>query len=94
VVQEYRILVKEAFFQFENQLEMAMMEQKYLTVNQLIERVHDSQGIVWYHPYTVIAPRSNMIHHLNKLIDENKVQKNEKSDPITYTYIGPKDEFL
>ncbi|MCE7748838.1 MAG: MBL fold metallo-hydrolase [Candidatus Heimdallarchaeota archaeon] len=84
--------VKEAFHQFENQLEMAMTEQKYLTMNQLIERVHNSQGIVWYHPYSILAPKTNMTAHLNKLIDENKVQKNEKSDPITYTYIAPRDD--
>jgi len=35
-----------------------------------------------------------MTAHLNKLIDENKVQKNEKSDPITYTFIGKKDDFV
>ncbi|TET74630.1 MAG: hypothetical protein E3J43_09575 [Candidatus Heimdallarchaeota archaeon] len=69
-----------------------MTEQKYLTMNQLIERVHNSQGIVWYHPYSILAPKTNMTAHLNKLIDENKVQKNEKSDPITYTYIAPKDD--
>ncbi|MCK4895569.1 MAG: hypothetical protein KAS47_02085, partial [Candidatus Heimdallarchaeota archaeon] len=85
--------VKESFMQFESQLLMAMTEQKYLTLDELIERVHDSQGIVWYHPYMMIAPKVNMEAHLNKLIDEKKVKKNEKSDPFTYTYVGPKDEY-
>jgi len=86
--------VKEAFHQFENQLIIAMLEQKYLTVSDLIERVHSAQGISWYHPYSELAPRPNMISHLQKLIDEQKVQRNEKTDPITYTYIGPKDEYM
>ena len=86
--------VKEAFMQFESQLLMAMTEQKYLTLDELIERVHDSQGIVWYHPYLMMAPKPYMTAHLNKLIDEKKVQKNEKSDPVTYTYIGPKDAYF
>jgi len=71
-----------------------MLEQKYLTVSDLIERVHSAQGISWYHPYSELAPRPNMISHLQKLIDEQKVQRNEKTDPITYTYIGPKDEYM
>lgn len=86
--------VKESFTRFEGQLEMAMIEQKYLTISDLIERVHNAQGIVWYHPFTVLAPQANMIAHLIKLINENKVQKNEKTDPVTYTYIGPKDDLL
>ncbi|MHA1397539.1 MAG: MBL fold metallo-hydrolase [Candidatus Heimdallarchaeaceae archaeon] len=86
--------VKESFFQYENQLEMALTEQKYLTIDELIDRVNDPQGIVWYHPFSLLAPKANMTAHLNKLIDENKVQKNEKSDPITYTFIGKKDDFV
>ena len=86
--------LKEAFFQFENQLIMAMTEQKYLTINDLIERVHSSQGIVWYHPYSVIVPPANMKAHLDKLIDDQKVQRNEKTDPVTYTYIGSKDDLF
>ena len=86
--------VKEAFHQFESQLEMVMTEQKYLTMNELIERVHNSQGIVWYHPFSIIAPKANMTAHLAKLLDEEKIQRNDKTDPITYTYIAPKDEFF
>ncbi|MHA1259354.1 MAG: hypothetical protein ACTSRO_06900 [Candidatus Heimdallarchaeaceae archaeon] len=33
--------VKESFFQYENQLEMALTEQKYLTIDELIDRVND-----------------------------------------------------
>ena len=63
-------------------------------MNELIERVHNSQGIVWYHPYSLLAPKTNMTAHLQKLLDEEKIQRNEKSDPITYTYIAQKDNFF
>ncbi|MHA1687604.1 MAG: MBL fold metallo-hydrolase [Candidatus Heimdallarchaeaceae archaeon] len=86
--------VLDAFNEYENQLEMVFSEQKYLTLNALIERVHSAQGIIWYHPYTELAPRANMLAHLAKLIDEGKVQKNTKSDPVTYTWIGPKEEYF
>ena len=80
--------VKDAFLEYESQLIMAFSEQKYLTMDQLIERVNRAQGIIWYHPYTELAPRANMHAHLSKLIDEGKVQENTKTSPVTYTYIG------
>lgn len=84
--------VLEAFKEYESQLEMVFSEQKYLTLNMLIERVHSALGIIWEHPYTELAPRLNMLAHLEKLIDEDKVQMNTKSDPVTYSWIGPKPD--
>ncbi len=80
--------VLRAFNEYEGQIEMVMSEKKYLTLDELIERVNSSQGIIWYSPYQVLAPKINMIAHLNKLIDEEKVKRNEKSKPVTYTWIG------
>ena len=85
--------VVRAFKEFESQLVMAMMERNFLTVNDLIERVHSAQGIKWYHPYNVLAPRANMTAHLDKLIDEKKVKRNDKHDPTTYTYITSKEDW-
>ncbi|MHA1304707.1 MAG: MBL fold metallo-hydrolase [Candidatus Heimdallarchaeaceae archaeon] len=79
--------VVRAFNQYERQIEMAMSEQKYLTVEELSERVNNAQGIIWYGAYQILAPKVNMIAHLNKLIDEGKVKKNEQYKPVTYTWI-------
>ena len=79
--------VLRSFNDYERQIEMAMSEKKYLTAEELAERCNTAQGIIWYGYYQVLAPKLNILAHLNKLIDEKKVQKNEKSKPVTYTWL-------
>ncbi len=88
----YILDVEMAFKEKERQIEMVMQEQKFLTLDELTQRVESSLGVLWYHPYNVLASKANFYAHLEKLIIEKKVQLNSKSKPITYTWIGPKEE--
>lgn len=81
------------FRETELAIEDVMSEKKYLSLEEIAERTEQSIGMIWYYPYLGIASEANMKAHIKKLMDENKVQMNKKTKPLTYTWTAKSDTY-